>query len=135
MKVVTKQAFVEVNFGENGPGNLAKQEEYMDLEDALNEEKLVISEMIKSGMFGELFSYLKDKEISTFFCENWTPFPSAEFDALVAESPQHKLTKSISPNTLGSSARQGITGMDATQLHVNGLSAGKVDMGLPYRLT
>jgi hypothetical protein len=82
-------------------------------------------------MFGELFSYLKDKEISTELVKNWTPFPSAEFDALVAESPQHKLTKSISPNTLPRSARQGVTGVDASQLHMNGVSAGKVEMVLP----
>jgi hypothetical protein len=47
MKVVTKQAFAEVNFGETGPGYLAKKGSYMDPEDGLNEEKLVISEMKK----------------------------------------------------------------------------------------
>ncbi len=116
------------------PGRLAKQEEYMDLEDALNKEKLVISEMIKRGKFGVLFCYLKDKEIFTFLGKNWTPFPSAEFDALVAESPQRKLTKSISPNTLPRSARQGVTGVDASQLQVNGVSAGKIEMALPLSI-
>ncbi|QOL19535.1 hypothetical protein [Candidatus Bodocaedibacter vickermanii] len=102
------------------------------VEEILFTEKLVVAEMIKSGRFGGLFNYLRDK-VKSFPSGDWIAFSAAEFDALVAAVSQ-SLAADITPSTMGRFARQGVTGIDAAQLQVNGVSAGKVEMALPISI-
>jgi hypothetical protein len=103
-----------------------------DLKDFAFTEKLIIAEMIKSGQFGTLFNYLRGKKFSSY--GNETFFPEAEFDALVAAAPV-ALAAGITPSTMGRFTRRGVTGIDATYLHMNGVSAGKVEMLLPISVS
>lgn len=91
---------------------------------------------ISEAQFAELLKKINEAVLtvlgkSVYFKDLYEIMKSKDKQVKDGRGP---LNPTLSPSTLSSSFRKGLTGVDASQLQINGASPGKIEMALPISI-